>query len=169
MLNKFILWLLTGTTTFHTRTISVIEKDANGIDELNRKLQELSLQEELNYIGIDWSRVLFIIFIIVMVIIAILALIFRKKINNYFGKKIDKISENDKITITFCIAFLLLFVNPILGIGFGLLTALEVYVKKNKELKQTREELNKALSLLDKVEDINNRLDDLEHNNKQYR
>ena len=124
MLNKFILWLLTGTTTFHGEYRSVVEKDANGINELNRKFFEYSLQEELNYIGIDWSRVLFIAFIVIMVIVAILALIFRKKINGYFDKKINKLSENGKITITFCIAFLLLFINPLLGIGWGLLTAL---------------------------------------------
>ena len=39
---------------------------------------------------------------------------------------------------------------------------------KAKELAETKEQLNKALSLLDQVQDINNRLDDLEHNNRDY-
>lgn len=40
--------------------------------------------------------------------------------------------------------------------------------KHDKEVMELKEQLNKALSLLDQVQDINNRLDDLEHNNRDY-
>lgn len=65
-----------------------------------------------------------------------------------------------------------MFLGLLIGvIIFLLITTIKVIkntLNKTKELEETKEELNKALSLLDKVEDINNRLDDLEHNNKQY-
>jgi len=67
------------------------------------------------------------------------------------------------------IIFLLLVIALIVLIYEKLIKKLfdkipDVY-KENEELK---EQLNKALSLLDQVQDINNRLDDLEHNNKEY-
>ena len=40
--------------------------------------------------------------------------------------------------------------------------------KHDKEVTELKEQLNKALLLLDQVQDITNRLDDLEHNNKEY-
>lgn len=71
------------------------------------------------------------------------------------------------------IAWLLVWLlfNQVLGIVLLVLTFVEMcYTMNNKikELIETREQLNKALSLLNKVEDINNRLDNLEHNNKEY-
>ena len=72
------------------------------------------------------------------------------------------------------IAWLLVWLlfNQVLGIVLLVLTFVEMcYTMNNKikELIETKEQLNKALSLLNKVEDINNRLDELEHNNKEYR
>lgn len=64
----------------------------------------------------------------------------------------------------------------LLGLVVGLISFLLITTvkaikntsSKAKELAETKEQLNKALSLLDQVQDINNRLDDLEHNNRDY-
>jgi len=65
-----------------------------------------------------------------------------------------------------------LFFDQVMGIVLLVLTFVEMCYtmnKKIKELIETKEQLNKALLLLDQVQDITNRLDNLEHNNKEYR